>query len=247
MQRRPLSPQLQPTGRRQAALTVFQKCVLLKGVFLKGVPLKGAPLPGLLLLAVLLALAGCGGTGRGLTAEAQVTRVTLGDVSILPPDGPGWLLSQRKDDALVYGRRPSRTHSEVALVSSKAGPRPMTSQDDLLAYVREDWAASDWQKAERYQARQSDLRADSRLGPYCVWYRLQSEDHGATNRGEPAFLLQRSVGLVCFDPREPQRLIHAGFTERALPSEDSPGFDKRAERFLSGLRLPTALGEPKTR
>lgn len=191
----------------------------------------------LLALAALSVLAGCHSGARALTPEAQATRVALSDFSILPPDGPGWLLASREDDAVVFGRRASPTHSEVALASGKQAPRPITSQADLLVYVREDWAASQWQKSARYEARKADLHADSRLGPTCVWYRLQSEDHGAGNRGEAPFLLQRSVGLICFGPRQPRRLVHAGFTERALPREGSVTFDRQAERFLDGLRL----------
>ncbi len=201
-------------------------------------------LPLALLAPAALLLAGCHSGARTLTPEAQATRLELGDFSILPPDGPGWLLASRQDDAVVFGRRDSLTHSEVALASGKESPRPITSQEDLLAYVREDWAASQWQKAARYQARQADLHADARLGPYCVWYRLQSEDHAAGNRGDAPFLLQRSMGLICFDPKQPRRLIHAGFTERGLPSEGSVTFDRQAERFLDGLQLASVAAAP---
>ena len=202
-----------------------------------------AVLLGAALLALALpGLAGCHSGARSLSTEAQATRVALDDFSILPPDGPGWLVASQQADAVVFGRRSSPTHSEVALASGKKSERPIANQAELLTYVREDWAASHWQTAARYSARKTDLQADSRLGPYCVHYRLQSEDHGAPNRGAAPYLVQRSLGLICYDPRRPGRLIHAGFTERALPSESSLSFDKQAERFLDSLEI-TSLAD----
>ncbi|HKI99775.1 MAG TPA: hypothetical protein VKB51_14970 [bacterium] len=195
-------------------------------------------LPLLIALPTLLLVTACGGARTHELPRAEPgVRIAFADYSVLPPEGRNWRVAGRRDDAIVFGWRPSRTHSLVALASEKEASRPMTGQDDLVAYVRADWDASTWKKEARYQNRQTDLEADSRFGPYCVRYRLQSEDHGAVNRGEAPFLVQRSIGLICFHPKQPQRLVHISYTERSLPDEGDATFAKDADRYISGLRL----------
>lgn len=192
----------------------------------------------LLVLPVALPLAGCSGSrARELPRAKPGERVAFADYSILPPAGEGWRVAEHRDNAIVFGRLLSRTHSMVALTSEKTIDRDIQSQQALLAFEKAEWETSDWKHDPRYEARQSDLQADSRFGPYCVRYRQQSEDHGASNRGNAPFLLQHSMGLVCFQPKRPKHLVHAGYTERGLPEEMSPHFADDANHFLSGLRL----------
>lgn len=201
----------------------------------------GAAWRGALLIAALTAgllLAGCSGAHtRPMPPAEPGVRVAFPDYSILPPAGDGWRVAEHKGDSVVFGRLLSRTHSTVALSSEKTIDKDIESQAALLAFEKTEQAKSEWTHGARYQARQSEMKPDSRFGPYCVHYRLQSEDHGATNRGDAPFLLQRSQGLVCFQPKRPRHLVHVGYTERGLPTEMSVHFADNAERFLSGLRL----------
>lgn len=190
------------------------------------------------LLGVLLAACG-GGAARPLTPDEQALRVELDGFSVLPPAGAGWLLASRSGESVVFGRRPSRTHTLLALASMKDGPREFASPAELAAFVQEDWARTDKQDG-RFTARQQAVRPDPRPSPTCVRYRLQAEDHGAKNRGDSPFLLQKSRGLFCYDPQRPRRIIHVGFSERALPQEASPTFEADAERFLDDVRRTDA-------
>lgn len=193
------------------------------------------PVPLVVLLFAALLLSACSGS-RPLTPEERATGFVFAAFTLRPPAGEDWVLVGRKEEAVVFGRRPSETHSVLAVGSVNRAARPIAGQAELVQLMEAKWAV-EMRDNRRHRNKTAHAEPIARFGGRCVRYALRSDDHGAVNKGGADFLRQQAAGLVCSDPRDPTRVVHVGYSERALPSELDPRFEQHAQAFLDGFQL----------
>lgn len=187
------------------------------------------------LVAALAAVSACATTPPA-PPEPSEPPVVFARFSVHPPQGEGWILSGRSENGVLYGRRLSPTHTALALGVEFDAKRPITRQDDVVHLLEANWAEKA-RDVSRYRNQSSHAEPLAAFGKRCVRYHLRSDDHGAVNKGDAPFLHQLARGLVCYDPRNPDRLVRVAYSERSLPEEVNPDFDKDADTFLNGLEL----------
>jgi hypothetical protein len=163
-------------------------------------------------------------------------RVTLQDVSFLPPQEPGWLLEQDDPQHRLYGRAGrDRDHNYFAEIAVSPLPVEAAGGEKLLAWVKRTRLASDRKQRRMVEA---DSDWDSNRKARCVRYKSIVQDYTAKNSVRAPYVLVTTYGLACQHPKDAALLVEATLTEHGLPEDVLPDIaEKMANGFLKEVRF----------
>jgi hypothetical protein len=183
-------------------------------------------------------VAGCVSKPAELPANAPKpgVRATLRDVSFLPPQEPGWLLTGEAPDQMVYanaGR--NQDHQFAAVVALIRLPRGAASDQQLMSWVTSERLTGEPKRRKLVDgARDWDTSRNEK----CIRYRAVIEDYTARNTARAPYLLTTTFGLVCRHPKDASLLTEAAITERGLPEDVTPQVaEKMAAGFLASVKF----------
>jgi hypothetical protein len=186
---------------------------------------------------VVAVLAGCR-TAPELPANAPKpgVRASLRDVSFLPPQEPGWLLTDESADRMVYtneGR--NRDHQFAASVALGPLPPAVSSDEDFLAWVGSSKLASE---PRRRKLTDGEREWDQGHAAKCVRYRSVVEDYTVRNAQRAPFVLVTTYGLACRHPKDAKLLVDTFLSERGVFEDVTPQVaEKMAASFLESVRF----------
>jgi hypothetical protein len=163
-------------------------------------------------------------------------RASLREVTFLPPQEPGWLLTDESADRMVYtneGR--NRDHQFAATVALSPLPAAVSSDADFLAWVGTSKLASE---PRRRKLTDGEREWDQSRGAKCVRYRSVVEDYTVRNAQRAPFVLVTTYGLACRHPKDAKLLVDTFLIERGVFEDVAPQVSaKMAASFLGGVRF----------
>jgi hypothetical protein len=186
---------------------------------------------------VSIAFAGCASKPElPENAPKPGVRATLRDVSFLPPQETGWLLTGEGPDQKVYanlGR--NQDHQFAAVVAFISPPEGAASDQQLM-----NWVVANRLTGEAKRRRLVDGARDwdTSRREKCIRYRAVIQDYTARNTARAPYLLTTSFGLVCRHPKDASVLTEVVLTERGLPEDVTPQIaEKMSAGFLGSLKF----------
>jgi len=136
----------------------------------------------IILIAVIAACAGCAGPGgTGLDNET----VSLGGVSIHPPEGEMWKMTSRDAKQVTFMRKTEkgREHSVTAFAMLLPRPKAVTDGKSLLKYALQ--ATMEGYRDKRYTLRDSNAWLETGKNGERAVVKFSAEDRGVPwNPGE---------------------------------------------------------------
>lgn len=196
----------------------------------------------LVLIGVLATAAGC---EAAHTAESdgppQVRVRSTNGFSFLPPPGGDWT-EEFTGCQIHYSKKTDpRKVSFFAFAHDCKLDAPLTSKEEIVAFVRKK--KDEWGTDGRYANISSSVMPEA-ANPSCVRYRMEVQDHGASNRGSHPFLLMKVIGRFCTHRQSPNSAVDLAYSIRHVPGFVDTGYRAEGEAFLDSLRLEAPIGQP---
>lgn len=194
---------------------------------------------GLIILAVsVLGLTSCA-RGPQFIPHDPTQRLASDVVSILPPQGEGWLMVSeafRKQQGLnlifefFKPTPPSRTRTILAVVQRRQVPKAAGSREELLQKLVQVY----WELTNRERPMSLDTSPDKTLGSDCIRYDTTHFDLGVPGYPGSIFVWE-AHGFICLHPDLPDIAIDIQYSQRRLQEESSLSLEAEGEPFLKSL------------
>jgi len=192
------------------------------------------PLLSLAALFCVLASTDVSAQRKLIPVTDSVPAFDAGWASVAPPGGKEWYVVDANRSAAVFGKKLSRVHSFMAIVSLTKADNCCKDAQELAADIR-GRVEEDNTRHPRHRIVTLEVEVTSWDGLACVSYRVVAEDRGSiVAPGKPLNFFQR--GLSCLRPGFPGERIVLDYSERGGQSEGTPELVTEGESFLKGLK-----------
>jgi len=169
-------------------------------------------------ILLILLVEGCASRHRAspkIQTIAPATRYTLAGYSVLSPNESGWIVVEKNDSHIVFGKQSYLVpDTRAALVADIPFSRVFKDPVKFLEFVKEGQIKGSDPK--RFRILKHEEVLDNRYGPFCVKHYMKVEDHGinGTNSSLSAFVILEAYGYTFLTSHLPGRLVTLGYSKR---------------------------------
>ena len=153
--------------------------------------------------------------------------------SVVPPPGDGWY-GMRMDGMITFGKAFSPMHTFAASIAVIRVKNQFASPQDFLHFV--DNAKSKGTNSQRFTVLVSDFALDPAVGPDCVKYHREAQDHESPVAHGKTLILN-VFGITCLHPDDPHRAVDIEYSERSVAGNVTSSVYAEGQAFLSSLQF----------
>jgi len=163
-------------------------------------------------------------------------RVSSLGFSFVPPSGEKWFEGFGPKKIMYLKQTNPVDLSFIAIATEMKVEKPVSSQKDLLDYVKSNIFDSS-KKPSRYKNIVDTVEIENSTDSYCVIYKQVMEDHKAKNLNGNKYLILTNKGMLCVSLENSQNLVLLFYSARATPNLNFPFIVKEGEEFIKSLKF----------